>query len=481
MGKIPKIITLLAVLAAVGIGGGMLGGHFLSQHRASSDTDQVRESSIQPDLTDPRLIQQGAYIARTADCAACHTTPGGAPYAGGLAMQTPLGAIYSTNITPDLNTGIGRYSLADFTRAVKHGVRSDNQPLYPAMPYPSYAIMPDADISALYAFFMHEVDAVNQANGESTIPWPLNMRWPMSWWQLLFAPEREFVASKQLTPEENRGAYLIEGPGHCGACHTPRGLAYQEKAMNLAKLEKSDFLSGAVIDGWRAKSLRSEARGLDSWSKEELALFFKTGRTDKVAAFGAMADVIEHSTRYMTDADINAMAAYLKQLPPAKNKILAFAPKEDITTAMLQAGVNLDKGATVYVENCQVCHRADGLGMPRVFPALAGNSAIFAKNPQSVIQITLEGGKTPSNDVDVMDFAMPAFNHLSNQELVAVINFIRNGWQNQAPEISANQVDHIRKFLLNKAPNLVSNTVSNPGSHSVASPGASVSARGVDE
>lgn len=464
MGKMQKTAILVAVLAAVGLGGGILGGHFLSQHRASNDAGP---SQTVAELNNPQLIQEGAYIARIADCVACHTTPGGAPYAGGLAMQTPLGAIYSTNITPDPETGIGHYSLADFTRAVKHGVTPDNQPLYPAMPYPSYAIMPDEDISALYAFFMHEVAAVSQVNGESTIPWPMNMRWPMSWWQLMFAPEREFVADAGLNAEENRGAYLIEGPGHCGACHTPRGIAYQEQAMSLAKGSNSDFLSGAVIDGWRAKSLRSEAQGLSSWSHEELALFFKTGRTDKVAAFGAMSDVIEHSTRYMKDADINAMAAYLKQLPPAKDKILAFEPKTDTTTAKLVAGVNLDEGATLYVENCQVCHRADGQGIPRIFPALAGNSAVFAKNPQSVIQVTLEGGKMPSNDLDVMDFAMPAFNHLSNQELVAVMNFIRSGWENQAPDVSASDVDHIRKFLANKSPNLASKpiTATQGGTH----------------
>ena len=481
MGKMKKTVTLVAVLAVVGIGSGMLGGHFLSQHRASNVAERLNEQGVAADLTSPSLIQQGAYIARTADCVACHTAPNGAPYAGGLAMQTPLGAIYSTNITPDQDTGIGQYSLADFNRAVKHGVTPDHRPLYPAMPYPSYAIMPDEDITALYAFFMTEVPAVRQNNAESTIPFPMNMRWPMSWWQVLFAPEREFIADSQLTAEENHGAYLIEGPGHCGACHTPRGIAYQEKAMSLATHAKSDFLSGAEIDGWRAKSLRSEARGLSSWSQEELALFFKTGRTDTVAAFGAMAEVIEHSTRYMNDADINAMAAYLKQLPPAKNKILAFEPKVDTTTKLLQAGVNLDEGAMLYVENCQVCHRADGLGIPRIFPALAGNSAVFAKNPQSVIQVTLEGGKMPSNDVDVMDFAMPAFKHLSNHELVEVMNFIRNGWQNQAPKINAKQVGHIRQFLASKAPNLAADSPFSASANPAANSGSNVAQGGADE
>lgn len=450
MSKIKKTAIVVTVLAVLGLAVGILGGHWLNLQRGAGNDD--KHGAV--DVTDAQRVQQGEYIARTADCAACHTVPGGPLFAGGLAMQTPLGAIYSTNITPDPDTGIGRYTLADFKRAVQHGVTPDNRPLYPAMPYPSYVIMPDEDMAAMYAYFMTQVTPVRQSNGKSTIPWPFNMRWPMSWWQLLFARDRDFEPAPALSARQNRGAYLIEGPGHCGACHTPRGLAYQEQAMSMGGDAQSAFLSGAVIDGWRAKSLRSEARGLASWSIEELELFLATGRTDKVAAFGAMADVIEHSTRYMTQADISAMAAYLKQLPPASNKILAFEPKTDLTTAALNEGAGLGSGARVYVEYCQACHGASGQGVARVFPALAGNSAVFAKNPQSVIQITLEGGKTPSNDLDAADYAMPAFRHLSNKELVAVINFIRNAWENQAPQVTANEVDHIRKFLANKAPDL---------------------------
>ena len=206
------------------------------------------------------------------------------------------------------------------------------------------------------------------------------------------------------------------------------------------------FLIGAVIDGWRAKSLRGEAQGLQSWSPAEIALFLKTGRTDKVAAFGAMADVVEHSTRHFADADLEAIAAYLKQLPPAPGKLQAFAPKADSTTAALLDGRYGSRGAVIYVEQCVACHRADGQGMPRIFPALAGNSAVFAQNPQSIIQITLEGGRMPANAQDAMAFAMPAFNHLSDQDITDVINFIRGAWTNQAPPIGERDVGHIREF-----------------------------------
>lgn len=437
-----KVAVGLLAAAGVAIGGAQL----LTANRKADTAASV-------DIHDRRLVEAGAYIARTGDCVACHSVPNGKPFAGGLAMQTPVGTIYSSNITPDKQAGIGNYSYADFKNAVQYGIRKDGTPLYPAMPYPSYAIMPDADVQALYAYFMSQVEPVSQASAESTIPWPLNMRWPMAWWQQLFAGKRQFAAPAGADEKLARGAYLVEGPGHCGACHTPRGLAYQEQALSMA--DGDAFLSGAVIDGWRAKSLRGEAQGLQSWSAEDIGMFLKTGRTDKVAAFGAMADVVEHSTRYFTDGDITSIAAYLKQLPAVNGKLAVFPAKTDSTTAALRDGRYDSRGAVIYMEQCVVCHRADGQGMPRIFPALAGNSAVYAQNPQSIIQITLEGGKMPANDTDAMAFAMPGFKHLSNRDVTDVINFIRTAWTNQAPVIGDNDVAQIRDFLASKKPNIV--------------------------
>ncbi|MBQ2645908.1 MAG: cytochrome c [Achromobacter sp.] len=440
-------IKAVALVALLGIGGGIGGAHLLTAIRKTDATAAV-------DPQDRRLAEAGAYLARTADCVACHSVPGDKPFAGGLAMQTPVGTIYSSNITPDKASGIGAYSYADFKNAVQYGIRKDGAALYPAMPYPSYAIMPDRDIQALYAYFMSQVEPVDKPSADSTIPWPLNMRWPMAWWQLLFAGKRDFAAPAGADEQIRRGAYLVEGPGHCGACHTPRGLAYQEKALSMA--DGDAFLSGAVIDGWRAKSLRGEARGLASWSAADIALFLKTGRTDRVAVFGAMVDVVEHSTRYFTDDDLASIAAYLKQLPPVPGKAPVFPAKADNTTASLLAGRYDSRGAVIYMEHCVICHRADGQGMPRIFPALAGNSAIFAQNPQSIIQITLEGGRMPANGHDAMAFAMPRFNLLSDQDITDVINFIRTAWTNQAPPIASDEVAHIRGFLASKKPNIVS-------------------------
>ncbi len=399
------------------------------------------------DITDPALIKRGEYVARTADCVACHSTLGGKAYAGGLPMLTPLGAIYSTNITPDRETGIGDYSFDDFLNATKHGVRQDKSALYPAMPYPSYGIMPDEDIAAMYAYFMSVVEPVRQFNKPSELPPVLNWRWPLAYWQALFAPERDFVAETQ-DPVLTRGQYLIEGPGHCGSCHTERGIGFQEVALSNADSDR--FLSGAVIDGWRAKSLRGEHRGLGTWSAADIVDFLKTGRTDTTAAFGAMAEVVEHSTQYMTDADLYAMAAYLKTLSPAPGEDVSLPAKQDLTTQKLLDGVYDSRGALLYVEYCLACHRADGKGVPRIFPALEGNSAVYSNEPHSVLQITLSGGRMPDTPHDRMAFSMPAFDTLADADIAEVVNYIRNSWTNQASEVTVEDVVAMRSFLSKK-------------------------------
>ena len=444
-----KIVQWLVAIGVMGFIGAYAGSALLTKSRKVEMPESVAKIAY-----DDALIERGQYVARLSDCAACHSVSGDPEYAGGLAMQTPFGAIYSTNITPDLETGIGGYSLEEFTNAVKHGVRKDNAPLYPAMPYTSYAIMPDEDMAAMYAYFMMKVPAVKKENAETTFPWIMSMRWPVAYWQALFSPSRDFVPNPALSDIENYGAYLVEGPGHCGACHTPRGLGYEEKALS----NHSDlFLSGALIDGWRAKSLRGEAQGLKLWSEAEVAEFLKTGRTERIIAFGAMADVIQHSSQYWSDEDLQATAAYLKQLSPAPNKMLNLPEKEDVTTDLLLSGQYTDPGAILYVEHCYTCHRADGDGVPRIFPALNLNSAVIANNAQSVIQVTLEGGKMASTPADRMAFTMPAFNHLSDDEVAIIVNFIRNSWNNTSPEIEAKDVAEIREFLRNKAPNVTLN------------------------
>ncbi len=322
---------------------------------------------------DPALVRQGEYLARAGDCVACHTARDGKPFAGGLPMETPIGAVYSTNITPDRKTGIGDYSFEDFDRAVRHGVARSGDTLYPAMPYPSYARVSEADMRALYAYFMHGVEPVEQPNKASDIPWPLSMRWPLAFWRWTFAPEvKDFQAAAGQDPVLARGAYLVEGLGHCGACHTPRGLGMQEKA--LAASDGAAYLSGsAPLENWIAKSLRGDHRtGLGSWSEADLVSFLRTGRSERSAVFGGMSDVVVHSMQYMTDADLTAIARYLKSLPPADPADQPHVYDESVAQALFH-GDDSKTGAALYVDNCGACHRTDGKGYARVFPALAGN------------------------------------------------------------------------------------------------------------
>jgi alcohol dehydrogenase (quinone), cytochrome c subunit len=272
----------------------------------------VSTSRAEEESAGPRS-SQGEYLARAGDCVACHSVPGGMAFAGGLKMGSPLGAIYSTNITLDPETGIGSYSLQDFDRAVRRGIAKGGHRLYPAMPYPSYAKLTDADVAALYDFFMKQVPPVHQENLKNEIPTLLSFRWPLAIWDLVFTTSGSYVAKSDHDADWNRGAYLVQGLGHCGACHTPRGFAWQEKALDDSS---PTYLSGALLDAWYASDLRGDIRtGLGTWSREDLADFLKAGHNRGETAFGSMIDVVNNSTPYLSDSDINAIATYLKSLP----------------------------------------------------------------------------------------------------------------------------------------------------------------------
>lgn len=393
------------------------------------------------------LIQRGEYLARAGDCVACHTNgSSGKTFAGGLAMATPIGTIYSTNITPDKKTGIGDYSFEDFDNAVRKGVAKNGSTLYPAMPYPSFALVKEEDMRAMYAYFMQGVAPVEQANRESGIPWPLSMRWPLSIWRGIFAPApADFVADANVDPVIERGRYLVEGLGHCGACHTPRSITMQEKA--LSNQDGDEYLAGsnAPIDGWVASSLRGEQRdGLGSWSEDELREFLKTGRNDKSIVFGGMSDVVEHSLQYLSDDDITAIARYLKTLAPKGGQSQA-VPVEDSTARELWRGNDSKPGAAVYVDNCAACHRTDGMGYSRAFPALKGNAVVQTDDATSLIHIVLTGNTTPAVQGAVSNITMPPFGwRLNDNQVADVVNFIRSSWGNMAKPITASEVAKVR-------------------------------------
>ncbi|MHC8359087.1 c-type cytochrome [Pseudomonas sp. LS2P72] len=401
--------------------------------------------SINAAEIDQNLIKQGEYLARAGDCVACHTAKDGKPFAGGLPMETPIGTIYSTNITPD-KTGLGDYSFEDFDKAVRHGVAKNGSTLYPAMPYPSYASVNGADMNALYAYFMHGVAPVAQENKASDIPWPLSMRWPLAGWRLMFAPA---VADYKAAPGEDavvsRGAYLVEGLGHCGACHTPRALTMQEKALSAG--EGSAFLSGsAPLEGWIAKSLRGDHKdGLGSWNEEQLVQFLKTGRSDRSAVFGGMSDVVTHSMQYMTDNDLTAIARYLKSLPANDPDDQPHQYDKQVAQALWN-GDDSKPGASVYIDNCAACHRTDGHGYTKVFPALAGNPVLQSEDPTSLIHIVLKGGTLPATHTAPSTFTMPGFAwRLSDQEVADVVSFIATSWGNEGATVKANDVMALRE------------------------------------
>lgn len=405
--------------------------------------------------TDAALIERGRYLAAAGDCTACHTKPGGKPFAGGLPVASPLGNIYSTNITPDKETGIGAYSLDDFDRAVRHGIAPDGRTLYPAMPYPSYARITDDDVRALHAYFLHgDIAPVHQENRGVDIIWPLSMRWPLAIWRKTFAPDAEAVAfdpARYSDPQLARGAYLVQGLGHCGSCHTPRGVALQEKALDESG---QAYLSGGqVIDGWNAVNLRGNAAdGLGRWSEQDIVDTLRTARNAHSAVVGTpMADVVRHSTQKLTDEDLQAIAVYLKQLPASPHDPSAYTAS-DTTARKLQTGINDSRGAELFVDNCAACHRTDAKGYTNVFPTIAGNPTVLADDPSSVIRLLLAGSELPSTALRPSNLGMPGFaERLSDTEIAQLATFIRQDFGNKAGKVTADQARTVRQHLQDDA------------------------------
>lgn len=386
-------------------------------------------------------IQRGEYLARLGDCVACHTAERGQPMAGGRALQTPFGTLYSTNITPDRATGIGQYSFAQFDRAMRQGVAADGHNLYPAMPYPSYAKMTADDMQALYTYLMQGLKPVSQVNKPTDMRWPFSLRWGLSLWNWAFLDTTPFTPDPKQDPVWNRGAYLVQGLGHCGACHTPRGIGFQEKAMTELGGKGKYFLAGETVESWRALSLR----GL--WTVDDTALFLKTGQNRFATASGSMAEVIHHSTQHVRDDDLRAIATYLKALPPGENELPAPSKPRAALTPHTPDTLYTSRGGLAYAQFCGDCHRADGGGVNRIFPPLAGNPTVSAKDPATLLHIILTGGQTAATAAHPRVFAMPGFARLSDQELAEILSFVRTSWGHGAPAVSSGDVQRMRATL----------------------------------
>ena len=397
---------------------------------------------------DAGLIEKGRYVATASDCIACHTAPGGKEFAGGRVIQSPIGNMYATNVTPDKETGIGNYSLDDFDRAVRHGIVPSGGTLYPAMPFPSYARMSDDDMRALYAYFMHGVEPVKQANRDNEISWPLSTRWPLGIWRKTFVPvQGPMDLTKYADGRIARGAYLVQSLGHCGSCHTPRAATLNELALDESGPEY--LAGGPLIDGWLAVNLRGDkVDGMGNWTAQDIVDTLKTARNKHSGVLGEpMQDVVKHSTQNMTDDDLMAMALYIKSLPESGNKKATFAAN-DATVQKIMQGNDSERGVQLYLDNCAACHRVDGKAAGDVFPALPGNPTVLQEDPTSLIRVILAGARLPSTHTAPSDLGMPGFAwRLSDEETAQLVTFVRNSWGNQASPVGAAEVAKVRKLV----------------------------------
>ena len=408
-----------------------------------------------PAAANDPVLERGRYLARAGDCVSCHSVAGRPAFSGGLPMKTPFGTIVSTNITPDPTAGIGAYTEAEFARALREGIAKDGHRLYPAMPYPSFARVNDEDMHALFVFFRSGVQPVAQKAPPTRLPWPFSMRGLMMGWNWIYLDKNVYQPDTTRSAEWNRGAYLVQGLGHCGDCHTPRSMLGGVKAASDRKGEL--FLSGAIIDGWYAQPLRHTDRpSMAQWPAEDIVQYLQTGRTGHTAAFGAMVDVVQNSTQHLSTQDLQAVAVYLQSLgakpgapaAPSQASLVAAAPKHPTAVALRNGTVEGNSGAMVYLNNCNACHRSDGTGANKTFPALAGNSVVNAKDPTSLIRLVLAGSAMPSTAKAPSPIAMPDFGwRLSDADVASVLSFARSSWGNQGEAVTAAQVGKVRDSL----------------------------------
>lgn len=378
-------------------------------------------------------IQRGKALVDAGDCVSCHTQQnGGKKFAGGRAIETPFGVIYSPNITPDPETGIGSWSDADFYRAMHNGRRPDGARLYPAFPYPYFTKMTRDDVMAIRAY-LKTLPAVKSRRREADLTWPLDHRVFMRGWNMLFFSAGTFKPDPQKSAQWNRGAYLVEGAAHCGACHTPKDAFGADK--------KDEALRGGLLQNWFAPKIAGNMHdGTGSWSVDELVEYLKTGRNKYSAAAGPMAEVVHYSTSKMSEADLKAIATYVKDVDGGPNP--PPPPEHEKSDPKTMAG------AAIFADSCSACHGADGNGVPNMFPPLEHNANVQQSDPTTVIRVILEGAKTVQTDQRPTTSAMPAYNwKLKDDEIAAVATYVRNAWGNRAPPVDPGQVRDLRKKL----------------------------------
>ncbi|MBP2168833.1 D-sorbitol dehydrogenase (acceptor) [Erwinia toletana] len=395
------------------------------------------------------LIKRGEYLAVAADCGACHrqTSEDGAPFAGGYAIDSPMGRIIASNITPSKQYGIGNYSEQQFADALRKGVAADGSNLYPAMPYTAYQGMTDQDVHALYSYFMHGVKPVESAPSARTeLSFPFNIRQIMWGWNLLYRNDKPFARQAELSEQLNRGKYLVDVLAHCSTCHTPRNLMMAE--------DSSRYLSGSPLGGWYAPNITPDNSGIGDWSQGDIAAYLKTGHlAGKAQAAGPMAEAVEHSFRYLGDDDLNAIAAWMKHIPaintPQASRSAA-PPAVDINQVVSGQGDQASladshstHGAELYNGACASCHGLEGQGTrDNFYPSLTHNSAVSAATAQNLVMTIVDGIHRKGSDSDV---GMPAFGQqLNDAQIAAVTQYVRRHFAGIDQNISAEQVTTLR-------------------------------------
>lgn len=384
-------------------------------------------SLARADLDSYVAVEQGRYLAVAGDCAACHASPMGS-FAGGRAIETPFGNINAANLTPDRDTGLGRWSAEDFWQALHEGHSVTDGHLYPAFPYNYYTRVTRTDSDALFAF-LRSVEPVRNPVDRNTLPWPFSMRVSMLGWNALEFTPGVFQPDPQRSAEFNRGAYLVEGLGHCGACHTP---------MNaIGGPKQAQYLQGNSIQNWIAPNLTNDAQaGLGTWSTQDIVQYLQTGRNLHAAASGPMGEVVEISTSKMTTPDLHAIATYLKERGAA-------GPAAPAPLAATDA--QMASGAAIYADNCSACHARNGMGVADLFPALAGAPSVRQDDPATTIRVIITGAQVVSTAAAPTSPAMPSFGwRLSDGQIADVVTFVRNAWGNAAPAVGASRVSSIR-------------------------------------
>ena len=402
---------------------------------ALSDYHAADPTGVPADLKNADVVKRGEYLARAADCFACHTVSRDRLFAGGLALPLPFGTLYSTNITPDKDTGIGDYTDQDFLNAVQRGIRRDGARLYPAMPFPSYTLMTDADVLAIKAY-LFSVPAVHAENLPNTLSFPFNQRWLMTFWSAFFNENARFRPNTAQSAEWNRGAYVAEALAHCGECHTPRNFA-------LA-LDNRNKFSGAVF-GWYAFNITSDKEsGIGAWSDDELRNYLSTGHaSDRGTAAGPMGEAVDQSLSVMAPADISALVTYVRSVPPIASADLTAklappapaSPKEGNATAEA-VGKRIFEGACVH------CHDWTGVSQISPFATIAGARGVNDRTATNVVQIVISGTKRHTPDGVI---SMPAFGSAySDSEIAAVANYVTARFGSAPSKLTDKDVAELR-------------------------------------